>query len=109
MKTLVKPAKKKARAAHAKELPSIFTARDLNRQPAVILKACDKFGSVRIQTRDGRAYELRNARPAEKPAALALRGKIDFPALWRQLRVAGCVPPTAAETERIHRIIAGEI
>ena len=105
MKTLTKPAKKKARAAKTKAVPDTFTVRDLNRQPAAILKACDQLGSVRIRTRDGRAYELRN----EKPAISGPRAGIDFPALWRRMRVSGCVPPSAAETERIHRIIAGEI
>ena len=105
MKTLTKPATKKARAAKTKAVPDTFTVRDLNRQPAAILKACDRLGSVRIRTRDGRTYELRN----EKPAVRGPRAGIDFPALWRRMRVAGCVPPSAAETERIHRIIASEI
>ena len=105
MKTLTKPAKKKAHAAKTKAVPDTFTVRDLNRQPAAILTACDQLGSVRIRTRDGRTYELRN----EKPAVCGSRAGIDFPALWRRMRVAGCVPPSAAETERIHRIIAGEI
>ena len=105
MKTLTKPAKKKARAAKTKAVPDTFTVRDLNRQPAAILKACDRLGSVRIRTRDGRAYELRN----EKPAVRAPRAGIDFDTLWRRLREAGCVPPSASEMERIDRITAGEI
>ena len=105
MKTLPKPTKKKPCAAKAKALPDTFTVRDLNRQPAAILRACDQLGSVRIRTRDGRSYELRN----EKPSASAPRAGIDFDTLWRQLREAGNVPPTAAEMERIDRITAGEI
>ena len=105
MKTLTKPAKKKAVRAKTKAVPNTFTVRDLNRQPAAILKACDQLGSVRIRTRDGRAYELRN----EKPAVRAPRAGIDFDTLWRQLREAGNVPPTAADMEHIDRITAGEI
>ena len=109
MKTLTKPAKKKPRVAKAKAVPDTFTVRDLNRQPAAILKACDQLGSVRIRTRDGRSYELRNEKPARAVVARTPRGKIDFPALWERMRAAGCVPPTAAEMERIDRITAGEI
>ena len=105
MKALPKPAKKKPRAAKAKALPDTFTVRDLNRQPAAILRACDELGSVRIRTRDGRAYELRNAQNGGR----APGAKIDFDAHWRRLREAGCRPPTAAEMKRIDRITAGEI
>ena len=105
MKTLTKPAKKKTRARKAAPVPDTFTVRDLNRQPAAILRACDELGAVRIRTRDGRAYELRNVQAAVR----APGARIDFDAHWRRLREAGCRPPAASETERIHRIIAGEI
>lgn len=106
MKTLTKPAKKKPRAARGKALQSIFTARDLNRQPAAILKACDKFGSVRIQTRDGRAYSLR-----AEPAAASDPGLSFLERMKRhhaRMKAAGWVQPTPAQMELIDRIIAGE-
>ena len=105
MKTLSKPAKKKPRARKGTPVPDTFTVRDLNRQPAAILRACDELGAVRIRTRDGRAYELRNVQAAVR----APGGKIDFDAHWRRLREAGCRPPTAAEMKRIDLITAGEI
>ncbi|MBM3832476.1 MAG: hypothetical protein FJ403_04215 [Verrucomicrobia bacterium] len=49
-----------------------FTVRDLDRQPAVVLDACDREGSVRVRRRDGRSYTVRRddgesrAAPAEK-------------------------------------------
>ncbi len=33
-----------------------FTVRQLDRQPATVLDACDREGSVRIRRRDGRTY-----------------------------------------------------
>ena len=106
MKTLTKPAKKKPRAARAKTLPSTFTARDLNRQPAAILKACDKFGSVRIQTRDGRAYSLRAEAAAASDPGLSFMERMKRH--HARMKAAGYVPPAASEMERINRIIAGE-
>ena len=35
-----------------------FTARDLDRQPARVLDACDREGAIRIQRRNGRSYRL---------------------------------------------------
>ncbi len=104
MKTLTKPAKKKA--VRAKARPTIFTARDLNRQPAKILKACDKFGSVRIQTRDGRAYSLRAESPATVDPGLSFMERMERH--HARMKAAGYVPPAPSEMERINRIIAGE-
>jgi len=36
-----------------------FTVRDLDRNPSVVLKACDSEGEARIRRRDGRAYVVR--------------------------------------------------
>ena len=35
-----------------------FTVRELDRQPAVVLAACDHDGEARIRRRDGRTYLL---------------------------------------------------
>lgn len=44
-----------------------FTVRELDRQPAVVLEACDREGAARIQRRDGRSYTLRpDAPPARR-------------------------------------------
>lgn len=104
MKTLTKPAKKKA--VRAKARPTVFTARDLNRQPATILKACDKFGSVRIQTRDGRAYSLRAEPAAANAAGLSFMERMKRHDA--RMKAAGWVPPTRSQLEIMDRIIAGE-
>ena len=39
----------------------IFTVRELDRQPAIVLKAADRDGVARIKRRDGRLYLLRPA------------------------------------------------
>ena len=36
-----------------------FTVRQMDREPATILDACDKSGAVRIRRRDGRTYTVR--------------------------------------------------
>jgi hypothetical protein len=85
-----------------------FTLRDPNRQPAKVLAACDLQGTVRIHTRDGRSYTLRSELPeasktAQVDSLIARRQQ-----LRQRLRAAGFVPPSAAEIERINRLIAGE-
>ena len=48
MKTLTKPAKKKPRARKVAPVPDTFTVRDLNRQPAAILRACDDLKKLKV-------------------------------------------------------------
>ena len=52
--------------------PPDFTVRDLNRQPAKVLEACDRVGTIRIRTRSGRVYRLQpevtEKEPKKKPA-----------------------------------------
>lgn len=102
MKTLTKPAKKKPRAVK-RQVPATFTVRDLNRQPAEVLKACDKRGSVRIQTRDGRAYSLRAEPPAPPDPGLAFAERMQRH--HERMKAAGFVPLT---TKQLNWIVAGE-
>ena len=82
--------------------------RDLNRQPAKVLAACDRNGAVRIRTRDGRSYSLKLEVP-EPPKTAQVESLVERRQRLRQrLRAAGFVPPSPAEIERINRIIAGE-
>ena len=84
-----------------------FTVRDLNRQPAKILAAVRKFGSVEVRTRDGEIFTI--APKAEKKTKRRAKGiSAKFEALWAKQRALGLVPPSEAENERINRIIAGE-
>lgn len=85
-----------------------FTLRDLNRQPAKVLAACDLHGAVRIRTRDGRSYSLKPEIPVPSKTAQVNSLLTRRPQLRQRLRAAGFVPPSPAETDRIHRIIAGE-
>lgn len=36
-----------------------FTVRELDREPATVLNACDREGAVKIGRRDGRSYTIR--------------------------------------------------
>jgi hypothetical protein len=85
-----------------------FTLRDLNRQPAKVLAACDLHGTVRIRTRDGRSYSLKPEIPAASRTAQVDSLVVRRQQLRQRLRAAGFVPPCPAEMERINRIIAGE-
>ncbi len=83
---------------------AVFTLRDLNRQPAKVLAAVRKFGSVEIRTRSGEVFTVAAKTAVGKPA-----GEFpDFPARWSKLRELGLIPPPRSEHERINRIIAGE-
>lgn len=83
---------------------AVFTLRDLNRQPAKVLDAVRKFGSVEIRTRRGELFTI-VAKTEETEAAQEFP---DFHARWTKLRELGLVPPPRSENERINRIIAGE-
>ena len=59
-----------------------FTVRDLDRQPGLILDACDTDGLVRIRRRDGRTYRLQPEHQKKTMATLpdfAERRKRLFP------------------------------
>ena len=85
---------------------TVFTLRDLNRRPAMVLAEVRKFGSAEIHTRSGEVFTV--AVKAEEPTKAAGAGLPDFEAHWKRLRELGLVPPPASENERINRIIAGE-
>lgn len=42
-----------------------FTVRQLDRETARVMEACDTYGSVRIRRRDGRTYTLQTDRNGE--------------------------------------------
>ncbi len=83
---------------------AVFTLRDLNRQPAKVLEAVRKFGSVEIRTRGGEVFTV----AAKKNQKVRSREFPDFPARWKELREAGLVPPTHSANVSINRVIAGE-
>jgi hypothetical protein len=78
-----------------------FTVRDLNRQLARVLEACDRVGIIRIRSRKGRTYELR---PQPEPE-IEKPGYPDFAARRRAL---GMPKMTKQQRETLDRLIAGE-
>lgn len=77
-----------------------FTVRELDRQPAVVLDACDREGLVRIRRRDGRTYHLE-----PEHAAKAIEVVPDFASRRRRLfpRVL-----TRQQTAALDKLLAGE-
>ncbi len=92
--------------------PDSFTVRDLSRNAAAVLSASLAHGQVRIRSRAGPVFLLM---PDKSEELMDERAKTigDFAERQRayreQLRALGSRPPaTVEETERIHRLIAGE-
>jgi hypothetical protein len=85
---------------------TVFTLRDLNRQPAKVLAEVRKFGTAEIRTRSGEVFTM--TVKAAQPRKGASHGRPDFEAHWKRLRELGLVPPPASQNDRINRIIAGE-
>jgi hypothetical protein len=77
-----------------------FTVRELDREPATVLDACDREGAVRIRRRNGRTYTLRPDEGPERITALP-----DFRA-----RIAKVFPKrlTAEQTRLADKLLAGE-
>lgn len=108
----MKTTKLKSTGSEVELPPDTFTVRDMSRNAASVLNASLVHGQVRIKSRGGPTFLLMPDRTGE---SLAERAKAvgDFASRQREyrekLRAMGCRPPmTAEETERIHRIIAGE-
>ena len=77
-----------------------FTVRELDREPAAVLDACDREGAVKIRRRDGRTYTVRPDAGPERITAVP-----DFRA-----RLAKIFPKplSRAQTRRADKLIAGE-
>lgn len=138
MKTMTKPAKKKARARRKPAARSEFTVRDLNRNTAELLDAARKLGSVTVRSRAGEQFTVSSKRPSDSIGISfkermrrhrELRASLENPgndhspeinldvaqdfaarqAAYRsQLRALVGKCPTKVDVERINRIIAGE-
>jgi len=77
-----------------------FTVRQLDREPAAVLKACDSDGAVRIRRRDGRTYTVRPDTGPDRITAIP-----DFRA-----RIGKTFPKalTPEQTRRVDKLLAGE-
>ena len=78
-----------------------FTVRELDRQPAVVLNACDHDGQARIRRRDGRTYLLV---PESEPKRV-ITSLPDFAARRRKIFPK---PFTKEQTRQVDRFIRGE-
>ncbi|MBI4024535.1 MAG: hypothetical protein HY360_06105 [Verrucomicrobia bacterium] len=84
-----------------------FTVRDLDRQPAVVLDACDHEGEVRIRRRNGHGYTLR----PDSGDSIRVAGKdrkrwLEEHRIW--LRRTFRKPIPAKQAALVDRLIAGE-
>jgi hypothetical protein len=80
---------------------SDFTVRDLNRQLARVLEACDRLGIIRIRSRKGRTYELR-PQPDPKDE------KPGYPDFAARRKAMGMPKMTRQQSEMLDKLIAGE-
>ncbi len=78
-----------------------FTVRELDRQPAVVLDACDREGLVRIRRRDGRVYRLE---PEDRPKAIAA-----FPDFAQRRRRVFSKALTRQQAAALDKLLAGEL
>jgi hypothetical protein len=77
-----------------------FTVRELDREPAVVLDACDREGAARIRRRNGRTYTIRPDAGPDRITALP-----DFRARIAKLFSKAL---TREETYRADKLLAGE-
>ncbi|MEO6740766.1 MAG: hypothetical protein ABIP20_10970 [Chthoniobacteraceae bacterium] len=105
MKTITKPAKKKARARGKPAPRREFTVRDLNRNTAELLEAARKHGSVLVRSRGGEQFTVSSKRASD---LIALPFKERMKQHRERLAAVGYKEPTAEGWEVIAKAIAGE-
>ncbi|MDQ6623015.1 MAG: hypothetical protein M3Y86_05955 [Verrucomicrobiota bacterium] len=78
-----------------------FTVRELDRETARVMEACDTYGAVRIKRRDGRSYTLE----AEKKSP----GIINIPDFAaRRRKIFGDKVISKKQAARADKLLAGE-
>lgn len=77
-----------------------FTVRQLDREPATVLDACDREGVVQVRRRDGRLYSIQPESTARKVISLP-----DFAARRRAIFSR---PIPAAQVRKVDKLIRGE-
>ena len=77
-----------------------FTVRELDREPAAVLKACDREGAVRIRSRNGRTYTIRPDTGPDRITAIP-----DFRARIERIFPKALTPE---QTRRVDKLLAGE-
>ena len=79
----------------------VFTIRDLDRKPSMVLDAADRDGSVRVKRRDGRTYSLR-------PEGNASEKMLSIPDFARRRKAIFRRAIPASQVRRVDKLIAGE-
>lgn len=109
MKT--KPDVKKAKKSNPRPAaaPRDFTVRDLNRQPQVVLNAAQKLGRIVIRSRSAGNFILTPEAPAPNKRVQEAEAFMQRQRAFREkLSRMGFVAPSADDSEKIARMIAGE-
>lgn len=99
----------KRRAPTPAAVRGTFTVRDMNRQPQSLLTAAQKLGRVIIRSRSGGNFVLTPEIPTPNKRvqeAEAYCRRLDE--MRVKLRSMGFVPPSASDSKKIARMIAGE-
>lgn len=77
-----------------------FTVRELDREPSLVLNACDREGEVKIRRRDGRTYTVKaDAGPNRITKVPDIRGRL------RKL-FPKSIPPT--QRDLVDKLLGGE-
>lgn len=79
----------------------IFTIRDLDRKPSMVLDAADRDGSVRIKRRDGRTYSVR-------PEGNASSRILSIPDFARRRKAIFRKAIPTSQARHVDKLIAGE-
>ena len=85
-----------------------FTVRELDRETARVMEACDTYGAVRIKRRDGRSYMLQRENDSGGTSNVSFA---DWVAERRckTREIFGKLPPmTKKQVREFDRMIAGE-
>ena len=90
----------RARNADKMSAMKTFTVRELDREPAAVLNACDREGAVRIRRRNGRTYTIRSETGPDRI--------ITVPDIRSRLAAIFPKPIPAAQTRLVDKLLAGE-
>jgi hypothetical protein len=84
-----------------------FTVRDLDRQPASVLDACDKEGAVRIRRRNGHSYTVRPEHSTSTRVLAKDRARwLDEHLAWRRRMFSEAI--SSDQAALVDRLLAGE-
>ena len=86
--------------------PITYTARDLNRSPAKVLKTARTYGKARIRTRSGETFLIQpeKTKPDKKNVDVVKM----FREHYKKLQEMGLGEANPEDQEKYNRIVAGE-